>query len=205
MQAFSGSDLRTPLRSSARFSAIIPSLTVTSHIPTGSHSRLHAKNHYDLQRTVVFGMSQYVFSPFSKKENRPVTQALMYMMTHAIRYYPTRHFKQSFSSFVSPMPPHEHIILMREVQKSLTKGMVISMKSGKCTATFETMTLATKAQHTLASAAIRSEVVKLDSSYSGHGCAWGLDFSCAQENNVRTILGNARIPVRRFLDGGGLP
>ena len=94
---------------------------------------------------------------------------------------------------------------MREVQKSLTKGMVISMKSGKCTATFETMTLATKAQHTLASAAIRSEVVKLDSSYSGHGCAWGLDFSCAQENNVRTILGNARIPVRRFLDGGGLP
>ena len=80
---------------------------------------------------------------------------------------------------------------------------VHKMNTGKCTATFETMTMASKAQHTLASAAIRSEVVKLDSSYSGHGCAWGLEFSCAQQNNVRTILGNARIPVKRFLDGGG--
>lgn len=79
------------------------------------------------------------------------------------------------------------------------------MLPGKCTATFETMTLATKAQHTLASAAIRSEVVKLDSSYSGRGCAWGVEFSCTQERNVRMILGNARIPVKNFLDGGGSP
>jgi hypothetical protein len=67
------------------------------------------------------------------------------------------------------------------------------------------MTFATKASHALASAAIRSEVVKLDSSYSGHGCAWGVEFSCAQEKNVRMILENARIPVKKYLDGGTSP
>ena len=79
------------------------------------------------------------------------------------------------------------------------------MSYGICTATFETLTLATKAQHTLASAAIRSEVVKPDSSYAGHGCAWGIEFSCAQERNVRTVLENARIPVKKFLYGGNSP
>ena len=79
------------------------------------------------------------------------------------------------------------------------------MRFGTCTATFETMTVATKAQHALAHAAIRSEVIKLDSSYSGRGCAWGVEFSCAQETNVRTILGNARIPVKNYLDGSGMP
>ena len=79
------------------------------------------------------------------------------------------------------------------------------MSYGICMATFETLTLATKAQHTLAAAAIRAEVVKADSSYSGHGCAWGIEFSCAQERNVRTVLENARIPVKRYLNGGGSP
>ena len=79
------------------------------------------------------------------------------------------------------------------------------MKFGTCTATFETMTLATKAQHALSHAAIRSEVVKMDSAHSGHGCAWGVEFSCVQEKNVRTILGTARIPVKNILDGSGIP
>lgn len=79
------------------------------------------------------------------------------------------------------------------------------MRSGICTATFESMTLATKAQHTLSHAAIRSEVIKLDSSRSGHGCAWGVEFSCAQERNVRTVLEGARIPVKNYLDGSGIP
>ena len=78
------------------------------------------------------------------------------------------------------------------------------MRFETCTATFETMTIATKAQHTLAHAAIRSEVVKLDSSYSGRGCAWGLEFPCAQERNVRTVLGNAQIPVKNYVDGSGI-
>ncbi|MBQ7322178.1 MAG: DUF3343 domain-containing protein [Clostridia bacterium] len=79
------------------------------------------------------------------------------------------------------------------------------MRFGTCTATFESMTLATKAQHALSHAAIRSEVVKLDSSRVGHGCAWGLEFSCAQEGNVRTILGNAHIPVKKYIEGSGMP
>ena len=79
------------------------------------------------------------------------------------------------------------------------------MSYGICMATFETLTLATKAQHALATAAIRSEVVKPDSSHFGHGCAWGIEFSCAQERNVRTVLEGARIPVKKYLDGGGTP
>lgn len=79
------------------------------------------------------------------------------------------------------------------------------MKFGTCTASFASMTLAMKAQKTLAGAAIRSEVVKLDSSYSARGCAYGLEFSCAQTNNVRTILGNARIPVKNIFEGSGMP
>ena len=79
------------------------------------------------------------------------------------------------------------------------------MKFGTCTATFESMTMATKAQHALSHAAIRAEVIKLDSSRSGHGCAWGLEFPCSQEQNVRTVLGNARIPVKQYWDGGGMP
>lgn len=79
------------------------------------------------------------------------------------------------------------------------------MKFGICTATFESMTLATKAQHALTRAAIRAEVIKLDSSQSGHGCSWGVEFSCVQESNVRAILGNARIPAKRYLNGGDVP
>ena len=76
------------------------------------------------------------------------------------------------------------------------------MSYGICTATFETLTIATKAQHTLANAAIRAEVVKQDSSRSGHGCAWGVEFSCTQEGNVRRVLESARIPAKKYLDGG---
>lgn len=80
------------------------------------------------------------------------------------------------------------------------------MRFGTCTATFESMTLAAKAQHALSHAAIRTEVIKLDSSQSRHGCAWGLEFPCAQEQNVRTVLSNARIPVKQYWDGGdGMP
>lgn len=79
------------------------------------------------------------------------------------------------------------------------------MSFGTCTASIGSQTLAIKAQKVLAQAAIRAEVVKLDSSRSGHGCAFGVEVSCAQMNNVRTILGNARIPVKFTSDGSGLP
>lgn len=79
------------------------------------------------------------------------------------------------------------------------------MTVGTCMASFASMTLAMKAQKSLSQAAIRSEVVKLDSSFAARGCTWGLEFSCAQTNNVRTILGNARIPVKNYFDGGGMP
>lgn len=79
------------------------------------------------------------------------------------------------------------------------------MSFGTCTAIVGSQTLAIKAQKTLAQAAIHAEVVKADSSRSGHGCAYGVEVSCAQINNVRTILTGARIPVKFTSDGGGSP
>jgi hypothetical protein len=57
-----------------------------------------------------------------------------------------------------------------------------------------TATLA--AQRVLATAAIRSEVVKADS--DTRGCSYALTFPSAQLDNVRAILSAAHINVRRY-------
>ena len=67
-----------------------------------------------------------------------------------------------------------------------------------CSAELGSMTQAMKAQKALAAAAIPSTVVKSDSSSSGRGCSYGIRFSCGQEQNVRTVLKNARIGIKRW-------
>ncbi|MGM9684364.1 MAG: putative Se/S carrier-like protein [Eubacteriales bacterium] len=64
-----------------------------------------------------------------------------------------------------------------------------------CFAAIGSVTQAMKAQQVLAGAAVPCEVIKSDSSASRRGCIYGLKFSCAQENNVRTILNSAKIRV----------
>ena len=64
------------------------------------------------------------------------------------------------------------------------------------------MTTALSAQRALATAAIRSEIVKQDSTghdtAGGRGCSYGVAFSSAQRGNVRAILSAAHINVRRY-------
>ncbi len=72
-----------------------------------------------------------------------------------------------------------------------------------CTAVIGSMTTALKAQKALLRASIRSTVVKLDSSVTRKGCAYGVEFDCVQTSNVQYTLDTAGIKVSRYLTGGG--
>ena len=71
-----------------------------------------------------------------------------------------------------------------------------------CTAVIGSMTTALKAQKALLRASIRSTVVKLDSSITSKGCAYGIEFDCVQSSNVRYVLDTSGIKVSRYLTGG---
>ena len=73
-----------------------------------------------------------------------------------------------------------------------------NVRGGRCVAVIGSMTRAMRAQSVLATSAIRTEVIKADSSRTGHGCAYAIAFSCYQEENVRRILENVGIRVRSF-------
>ncbi len=73
--------------------------------------------------------------------------------------------------------------------------------TGLCTAVIGSMTLAIKAQNVLADAAIRANLTKISSGETHGGCAYGVDFPCAQSANVRMILSRADVRVRRYLQG----
>lgn len=72
-----------------------------------------------------------------------------------------------------------------------------------CTAVIGSMTTSMRAQRALLKASIRSTVVKLDSSVTRRGCAYGLEFDCIQASNVQHVLSTAGIKVPRYLSGGG--
>ena len=72
----------------------------------------------------------------------------------------------------------------------------------KCTVSIGSVTYAEKAMRALASAAIYSEIIKLDEKKS-RGCIYGLEFPCSQEENVRAVLRMAGIKARAFSSASG--
>lgn len=70
-----------------------------------------------------------------------------------------------------------------------------------CLAIIGSMTQAMRAQKVLANAAVRAEVIKVDSALTGKGCAYAVSYSCLQADNVKTILKSAGIRVRNYYDG----
>lgn len=66
----------------------------------------------------------------------------------------------------------------------------------ECVAIIGSVTLAMRAQSVLAKAAIRTEVVKADSSITGSGCAYALVFPCLMSDTIRDIFKNAGIRAR---------
>ncbi len=69
---------------------------------------------------------------------------------------------------------------------------------GSCSAELQSMTMAQKAQKTLAAAAIPVEIIKLSSSSARRGCSYGIEFSCNQKNNVVGVLTAAGLAVKKW-------
>ena len=76
--------------------------------------------------------------------------------------------------------------------------MTIRKDRGECVAVIGSMSQAMRAQSVLATAAIPSDVTKLEASSLHRGCVFGVRYSCAQENNVRAILASSRISVKEW-------
>ena len=70
-----------------------------------------------------------------------------------------------------------------------------------CTIVTGSITSAMKAQKALSTAAIPSSIIKLDSSITHRGCAYGLDVNCNQLSNVQSILTNLKIRAT-YTSGG---
>ena len=67
----------------------------------------------------------------------------------------------------------------------------------KCKLSIGSVTYAEKAMRALARAAIYSEIVKLDND-KGHGCVYGLEISCSQLENAKTVLRSAGIKAKEL-------
>lgn len=72
-----------------------------------------------------------------------------------------------------------------------------------CTAALVSLTYAMKAQKALSAAGLHSDIVKLDSSRTRRGCAYGVQFRCEYSDNIRRVLQADGIGVRQYLEGGG--
>ena len=67
---------------------------------------------------------------------------------------------------------------------------------GVCTLVIGSMTQAMTAQSVLAESAIRASIVKISSSRTHNGCAYGLDLPCTQLGNAKAVLGRAGVRIR---------
>ena len=70
-----------------------------------------------------------------------------------------------------------------------------------CIAAFNSMTAAIGAQRVLSASAIRSSVVKLNANQTARGCGYGLEFSCAQRQNVEALFASRGIVVSSYIGG----
>jgi hypothetical protein len=67
----------------------------------------------------------------------------------------------------------------------------------KCKLPLGSVTYAEKAMRTLSRAAIYSEIVKLEDN-KARGCIYGLELSCSQLENAKTVLREAGIKIKAF-------
>lgn len=74
--------------------------------------------------------------------------------------------------------------------------------SKKTVAAIGAMTAAIKAQHALAAAGISADVIALSPEQTRRGCAYGIEFSKADEKAARAALSAARIRPSQFIEKG---
>lgn len=68
-----------------------------------------------------------------------------------------------------------------------------------CIASTPSLNISIKAQKVLAEAGIFSKIVSLEPTMTRRGCAYGLEFACADEQRVRAILRRAGIRPSQFI------
>lgn len=68
-----------------------------------------------------------------------------------------------------------------------------------CIATIPSLNICIKAQRALGQNAIFCKIVTLDPKLTKRGCAYGIEFSCADERNVRSILRRHSIHPSQFI------
>ena len=73
----------------------------------------------------------------------------------------------------------------------------------KTVAAIGAMTVAIKAQRALASEGIAAEVIALSPEQTRRGCAYGIEFSCAELKSAKSTLGASHLPVSEYFSGGG--
>lgn len=71
-----------------------------------------------------------------------------------------------------------------------------------CVAAIGAMTGAVKAQRALLSVGIAAEVVALSPEQTKRGCAYGVEFPCDRETEVRAALRAARVSVSQYISKG---
>ncbi|MBE6661663.1 MAG: DUF3343 domain-containing protein [Ruminococcaceae bacterium] len=72
-----------------------------------------------------------------------------------------------------------------------------------CTASIGSLTHAMKGQRLLSDVGIESRIVKLDAKRTRRGCAYGIEFSCAELKSAKSTLGASHLPVSEYFSGGG--
>lgn len=72
-----------------------------------------------------------------------------------------------------------------------------------CIATIPSLNICIKAQKALAEYGIFSKIVSIDPKLTRRGCAYGVEFSCSDERNVKSILRRAGIYPSQFLESDG--
>lgn len=71
-----------------------------------------------------------------------------------------------------------------------------------CRAALGAMSAAIRAERVLLDAGISAQVVALERTETKRGCAFGVEFSCAEEARARAALRAARISVSQFYKKG---
>jgi hypothetical protein len=68
-----------------------------------------------------------------------------------------------------------------------------------CIATIPSLNICIKAQKVLNENAIYCKIVSIDPKLTRRGCAYGIEFSCSDEHNVKSVLRRAGIFPSQFL------
>ena len=69
-----------------------------------------------------------------------------------------------------------------------------------CIATIPSINICIKAQKALADNKIFCKIISIDPKLTKRGCAYGIEFSCSEEKNVKSILRRVGIYPSQFLN-----